>query len=160
MIIFEIHKGNEQGGLAWKIQKAVLTETKHITIGVLIGDAVMCGVFAALKKFDYTVPLGALLGTVFAVGGFFLLGMSIQAALGKGEGAQKFMRATYTGRMLLYGLCLVLGAIIPCFNAVATAVPLLLPQLVIYAMRALGLYKPEKAAPAPGEETKKERDEA
>ena len=37
-----------------KIQKAVLTETKHITIGVLIGDAVMCGVFAALKKFDYT----------------------------------------------------------------------------------------------------------
>ena len=143
-----------------KIQKAVLTETKHITIGVLIGDAVMCGVFAALKKFDYTVPLGALLGTVFAGGGFFLLGMSIQAALGKGEGAQKFMRATYTGRMLLYGLCLVLGAIIPCFNAVATAVPLLLPQLVIYAMRALGLYKPEKAAPAPGEETKKERDEA
>ena len=133
-----------------KIQKAVLTETKHITIGVLIGDAVMCGVFAALKKFDYTVPLGALLGTVFAVGGFFLLGMSIQAALGKGEGAQKFMRATYTGRMLLYGLCLVLGALIPCFNAVATAVPLLLPQLVIYAMRALGLYKPEKAAPAPG----------
>ena len=99
-------------------------------------------------------------GTVIAVGGFFLLGMSIQAALGKGEGAQKFMRATYTGRMLLYGLCLVLGALIPCFNAVATAVPLLLPQLVIYAMRALGLYKPEKAAPAPGEETKKERDEA
>ena len=41
-----------------------------------------------------------------------------------------------------------------------TAGPLLLPQLVIYAMRALGLYKPEKAAPAPGEETKKERDEA
>ena len=27
-------------------------------------------------------------------------------------------------------------------------------------LRALGLYKPEKAAPAPGEETKKERDEA
>ena len=46
------------------------------------------------------------------------------------------MRATYTGRMLLYGLCLVLGALIPCFNAVATVVPLLLPQLVIYAMRA------------------------
>ena len=41
-----------------------------------------------------------------------------------------------------------------------TPLPLLLPQLVIYAMRALGLYKPEKAAPAPGEETKKERDEA
>ena len=50
-----------------KIQKAVLTETKHIAIGVLIGDAVMCGVFAALKKFDYTVPLGALLGTVFGI---------------------------------------------------------------------------------------------
>ena len=77
-----------------KIQKAVLTETKHIAVGVAIGDAVMCIVFALLKKFDYTVPLGALLGSVFAVGCFFLLGLSVQKAMELGEGTQKYLRAT------------------------------------------------------------------
>ena len=44
-----------------KVQKAVLKETEHIAIGVLIADVIMCIVFALLKKFDYTVVLGALL---------------------------------------------------------------------------------------------------
>ena len=44
-----------------KVQKAVLKETGHIAIGVLIADVIMCIVFALLKKFDYTVVLGALL---------------------------------------------------------------------------------------------------
>ena len=127
-----------------KIQKAVLTETKHIAVGVAIGDAVICIVFALLRKFDYTVPLGALLGSVFAVGCFFLLGLSVQKAMELGEGTQKYMRATYTGRMLLYVVCILLGVLLPCFHSVAAIVPLCLPQLVIYAMRALGLYKPDK----------------
>lgn len=41
-----------------KVQKAVLKETGHIAIGVLIADVIMCIVFALLKKFDYTVVLG------------------------------------------------------------------------------------------------------
>ena len=35
-----------------KVQKAVLKETGHIAIGVLIADVIMCIVFALLKKFD------------------------------------------------------------------------------------------------------------
>lgn len=42
-----------------KVQKAVLKETEHIAIGVLIADVIMCIVFALLKKFDYTVVLWA-----------------------------------------------------------------------------------------------------
>ena len=38
-----------------------MKETGHIAIGVLIADVIMCIVFALLKKFDYTVVLGALL---------------------------------------------------------------------------------------------------
>ena len=52
-----------------KVQKAVLKETGHIAIGVLIADVIMCIVFMLLKKFDYTVVLGALL----AVGGAWLM---------------------------------------------------------------------------------------
>ena len=44
-----------------KVQKAVLKETGHIAIGVLLGDVLMCAVFAIVHKFDYTVVLGALL---------------------------------------------------------------------------------------------------
>ena len=66
-----------------KVQKAVLKETGHIAIGVLIADVIMCIVFALLKKFDYTVVLGALLGTGIAVANFFFLGVTLQKAVGR-----------------------------------------------------------------------------
>lgn len=116
--------------------------------------------FAALKKFDYTVPLGALLGTVFARRRLLPAGNEHSGGARQGRGrAEVHARDVYGADAALRAVSGA-GGTDPCFNAVATAVPLLLPQLVIYAMRALGLYKPEKAAPAPGEETKKERDEA
>lgn len=68
-----------------KVQKAVLKETGHIAIGVLLGDVLMCAVFAIVHKFDYTVVLGALLGTAIAVANFFLLGVTLQKAVGMKE---------------------------------------------------------------------------
>ena len=65
-----------------KVQKAVLKETGHIAIGVLLADVLMCAVFAIVHKFDYTVVLGALLGTAIAVANFFLLGVTLQKAVG------------------------------------------------------------------------------
>lgn len=127
-----------------KIQKAVLKETKHIAIGVLIADVVMCIVFALFKKFDYTVVLGALLGSVFAVGNFFLLGLALQKALTLGDGASKYMHASYTRRMLLFVVCIAIGVLVPCFHPVAVILPLFFPRLVIFAMQALGMYTPEK----------------
>ena len=79
-----------------KVQKAVLKETGHIAIGVLIADVIMCIVFALLKKFDYTVVLGALLGTGIAVANFFFLGVTLQKAVGMQEFASKYVRQTET----------------------------------------------------------------
>ena len=36
-------------------------------------------------------------------------------------------------------------------SPIAAIIPLLMPQLVIYAMRALGLYKPDKPKENPAE---------
>ena len=58
-----------------------MQETLHIAVGVLIADVVMCVIFALCRRFDDTVVLGALLGTVFAVGNFFLLGLTVQKAV-------------------------------------------------------------------------------
>ena len=82
-----------------KVQKAVLKETGHIAIGVLLGDVLMCAVFAIVHKFDYTVVLGALLGTAIAVANFFLLGVTLQKAVGMKEYASKYVRQSYSLRM-------------------------------------------------------------
>lgn len=130
-----------------KIQKAVLQETLHIAAGVMIADVIMCVIFALCGRFDYTVILGALLGTVFAVGNFFLLGLTVQKAVEKGENVKRFMHSSYAGRMLLYVACIVMGVLIPCFHPLAAIIPLFMPQVVIFAMRLLGIYKPEKKNP-------------
>lgn len=130
-----------------KIQKPVLKETKHIAIGLLIADCIMCVVFALLKKFNYTVVLGALLGSAFAIGNFFLLGLALQKALELGDGAAKYMHASYTRRMLLFVVCIAVGVLVRCFHPVAVILPLFFPRLVIFAMQALGMYTPEKKQP-------------
>ena len=121
----------------------------------------MLAVFALLGKFDYTVLLGALLGSAAAIGNFFLLGLSVQKAaetmngvtlpsyeeaeaeLEDGEElptpdspelkqAKRSMQASYTGRLFLLAVVGILGLTLPCFHAVATVVPFLFPRLIIF----------------------------
>ena len=144
-----------------KIQPAVRKETLRIALGTVILSAVMLAVFALLGKFDYTVLLGALLGSAAAIGNFFLLGLSVQKAaetmngvtlpsyeeaeaeLEDGEElptpdspelkqAKRSMQASYTGRLFLLAVVGILGLTLPCFHAVATVVPFLFPRLIIF----------------------------
>ena len=65
-----------------KIEPAVLAETKKVAAGTAVMTALMIAVFLILRKFDYTVILGALLGTLTAVGNFFLLALTVQHLTG------------------------------------------------------------------------------
>ena len=132
-----------------KVQKVILKETWHVGLGTLILSAAMCGVFALLGRFRSAVALGALLGSFCAILNFFLLGLSLQSAMDRGEGAPKFMKAAYNGRMLLYAAGIAVGALAPCFDVIAVIIPLFFPQLVILGMRALGLSKDETAEKMP-----------
>ena len=49
-----------------KIEPAVLAETKKVAAGTAVMTALMIAVFLILRKFDYTVILGALLGALAA----------------------------------------------------------------------------------------------
>ena len=122
----------------------ILKETKHIAIGVLIGDIIMCLVFVLLKRFDLSVLLGAVLGSVFAVGNIWYLGISVRKTLEKGDGGQVYFRKTYLVRMLLHAVCVIIAALVPFINTLAGIIPLFFPKLVIYAMQLLGMYKPEE----------------
>ena len=127
-----------------KLSPAILKETKHIAAGVLIGDAVMIAVFALLKRLDYTVFLGAALGSVAVIVNFLVLGIRAQRAMEDPDRARVIIQRSYTLRMLLMVAVMAIGVIAPCFHTVAVVVPFLLQSVTIFVMQlpeTLGLGK-------------------
>ena len=61
-----------------KVQPAVKAETRKIAIGVCLLTVLMAAVFLILRQFDYTVLLGAILGSAAAIGNFFLMALTVQ----------------------------------------------------------------------------------
>ena len=63
-----------------------------------------------------------------------------------GEEAQgkALVQRSYTIRMLLMVIVLIVGYAAPCFHLVAVAIPFLLPRITILVMQLLGLYQPHK----------------
>ena len=118
------------------IQPAVKKETKNVAIYTLVGVILMWIVFFILHMiipekvvFDYTVFLGGLGGGIIAVLNFFLLGMTVQkvASTEDQEMARKFMKSSYSQRMMLKAVWIVVAIAAPCFQFVAGMVPLLFP---------------------------------
>ena len=111
--------------------------------------------FALLNKFDYTVPLGALWGSVFAWLSIFLLALRVQkVADSEGEEkalAQKRLRSSYFARMLLMVAAVVVGVVAPCFHYVAALVPFLVPQPVLMLRRSIVTTRAKRAAKQSGE---------
>ena len=125
-----------------KLEKSMRAELGYIAVGLAICDALVCGVFAVLGKFDYTVVLGALWGSVFAFLGMYLLARRVQKLSDmKNEQAQQTARgqltASYYGRIMLMVFAVVVGVIAPCFQYIAVVVPFLAPQPVMLLRRAL-----------------------
>lgn len=147
-----------------KVQETIRRETSKIGIGTVILTGVMLLIFALLGKMDYTVILGALLGCVVAVLDFFLLGLTVQSAAelqatvptaprseddeeqqpveteeqrAVSKQIRQKMQMSQMGRMLMMVVCGGLGALAPCFNLIATVLPLLFPKTVIYARTLL-----------------------
>ena len=127
-----------------KLSPAIIKETKHIAIGVLIGDAVMIAVFALLKRLDYTVFLGAALGSIAVIVNFLVLGIRAQRAMEDPDRARVIIQRSYTFRMLLMVAVMAIGVIAPCFHTVAVVIPFLLQSVTIFVMQlpeTLGLGK-------------------
>lgn len=124
-------------------KKMVMKETKHIVLGVLVMDVIMCLVFIVLKKFDLSVVYGAIIGTVFAVANFAYLGLCVIKAVEMGDKGKGYLQRTYIIRVLLNCACVVLAAKLEQVNIVAGVIPLFMPRATIYIMQLLGMYKPE-----------------
>ena len=127
-----------------KISPAIKKETGHIALGVLIGDVVMLAVFLLLKRMDYTVILGALLGSAAAVLNFLFMGLDCQKAMNDPDRAQLIVRRSYSRRMLGMVIVMIIGFSAPCFHVVAVVLPFLMPSITIKVMQLLGMYNPKE----------------
>lgn len=125
------------------IQPTVKKETKRVAVSTAIGVVLMWIVFAVLHgvmpekvPLDYTVFLGGICGGFIAVLNFFLMGLTVQkvAAATDEDLARSKMKASYSQRMMLQMLWVVVAIIAPCFQFVAGIAPLLFPGVGIKIM--------------------------
>lgn len=117
-------------------QPAVKKETKRIAVASCVGTILMWIVFGVLHitmpsrvPFDYTVILGGLGGAFISVLNFFMMGMAIQkvASSTDEDSARMRMKASYSRRMLLQMLWVIIAIVAPCFQFAAGIIPLLFP---------------------------------
>lgn len=115
-----------------KPDKTVIKEGCFIALAVLAMSIVMELVFLLIKRWNYTVLLGNLLGGSIAVLNFFLIGITIQNAVGKEQDEiKRKVRFSYSMRMFLISLGIIIGVAFPCFNSVASVLPYLFPRIAI-----------------------------
>ncbi len=127
-----------------RLQAQVKKDFIFVSVGIAIATVVMLVVFALLHRFatpkipfDRTVILGGVCGALVAILLFFDLAVSVQktAAAETPVQGELIFRKSYTRRMLLHALWVVLAVKLPCFHWAAAFLPLLFPRLVILLTR-------------------------
>lgn len=109
--------------------KYILFQVLPVLIGQLLLSALMVGVFAALGYFDTGVVYGAAAGALIATLNHLVLVFGVVAASDKAEkqdvkGGQALVQISYTGRLIVLFLILVLCAKSGVFNLLALVLPL------------------------------------
>lgn len=115
-----------------KIDPTVLRETSYIAAVCAVLSLLMQSVFLIIGKWDYTVLLGNLLGLLAAVGNFFLMGLTVQSALGKEEKeARRTVKMSQSLRLLMMFAVAIVGYLLSVFNTIAMIIPFLFPRIAV-----------------------------
>lgn len=128
-----------------KLQPAVKKTVRLLALGCSICLLLMLAVFGLLHLlgwviFDYTVILGGVAGTGIAVLNFVLMCLTVQAAaqIDDKKRMKSKLQLSYNGRMILQAGWVVAAFLLPWFQPVAAALPLLFPTVVILVLRRSG----------------------
>lgn len=117
-------------------RKLVYRETGRIAFGVAICSAVMLAVYALLGRFDRTVVLGGVIGTVMAVLNFFFMAMNATMAADKAlkqdvKGGKSLVQVSYMVRLAVIFLILFACVKSGLCNAFASVLPLVFVRPII-----------------------------
>lgn len=110
-------------------RKFILRETAFLAIAELICIAAMIGVFALLGYFDYKVVLGGAIGGIIAIGNFFFMAISSNAAADRAaeqdiKAGKATVKVSYSMRLLVIGVLLFVFAKSGHCNLLALVCPL------------------------------------
>ena len=143
-----------------KLQPASKKEIKRIAIGTGICDLILLAVLFVLSlegllTFNYTVFLGVLIGSCVAILNFTIMCLTIQKATGIDDQKQMkaFIQGSYNGRLMLQAGWVIVAILVPHFQVVASAAPLLFPNLTIFYLQSKGkLVEPSDRKNPPADE--------
>lgn len=115
-----------------KLDATVKKETLFISAITFILCILMQSVFLISGAWDLKVLYGTLLGFAASVLNFLLMGYTVQTAVLKEEkDAKSLMKLSQTLRFIMLIVIVSLAYLIPIFNIIAVAVPLLFPRIAI-----------------------------
>ena len=126
-----------------KPQQSIVKETKRIAVGTVIMLVVMLAVYAVLGKFTVGVLLGGLLGSVYAIFNFFMLGMTLQkaASMTDQQMAHMKVRSSYSTRMIGMLILAVVAFALPFVEGIPCLIALLFPRATIFVLQVTGQIK-------------------
>lgn len=120
-----------------RLSDEIKREISYITAWIVILSAVMQGVililhFFGVVKWNYTCALGNLLGAVFSVLNYVILGFTVENAVNKEEKkAQASIRVSRMLRNLMIAVIVIIGIYAPVFNVWTVALPFFFPKIGI-----------------------------
>ena len=135
-----------------KLQSASRKEISRIALGTLVCDVILIAALFLLSLVGVgtfslgRILLGALCGSVVAVGNFTILCLTVQSAVGM-ENRRKMkarFQFSYNTRMLLQAGWVVAAFCIPQIPFFAGALPILFPHVVIYYLQFTGRLMPKE----------------
>ena len=143
-----------------KLQAASKKEIKRIAKGTFVCDLILLAVLFVLSlegllTFNYTVFLGILVGSCVAILNFTIMCLTIQKATEIDEQKQMkaFIQGSYNGRLMLQAAWVVIAILVPHFQVIASAAPLLFPNLTIFYLQSKGkLVEPSERKNPPADE--------
>lgn len=140
-----------------KLQSASRKEITRIAIGTGVCDLIMvAGLFVlslvGVGQFEpLRILLGAILGSIVAIGNFTILCLTVQSAADMEN--QRKMKArfqlSYNIRLALQALWVVACFLIPQIHFVAGAAPVLFPNVVIFYLQSKNKLVAPSENPAP-----------
>ena len=140
-----------------KLQSASRKEISRIALGTLVCDVILIAALFLLSLVGVgtfslgRILLGALCGSVVAVGNFTILCLTVQSVVNidNKRKMKKAFQLSYNLRLLLQAVWVVAAFLIPQIHFVACAAPVLFPNVVIFFLQSRGKLISE-SAPAPG----------
>lgn len=122
-----------------KIIELFLNEAKKVFITLLVLDVVMIIASFPLNGFNLTLFLGILLGNIYTILNFALLGTIVKNAVERNvSAAKRYIRTHYFIRYMIMGSVFALSFISPIINGWCVVVSVLAPKITY---TSIGIYK-------------------